>query len=55
MHKYPAQAVWLTWMRRDGTGVRVVRQAIAGVEHMSDPARALTKRIDRLLEGPGQG
>jgi hypothetical protein len=33
-----------------GNRVQIMRRSIAGVEHMNDEARTLTKRIDRLLE-----
>jgi hypothetical protein len=36
-----------------GTSAQATRQAIAGVEHVSDAALALTKRVDRLLEESG--
>jgi hypothetical protein len=36
-----------------GDGAQVLRRMIAGVEYMNDAARALTKRIDRLLEECG--
>ena len=38
-----------------GTSGQAMRQAIAGVEQVSDSARELTKRIDRLIEGLGPG
>lgn len=34
----------------EGERAQAVRQAIAGVEHMNDAARELTKRTERLLE-----
>jgi hypothetical protein len=33
-----------------GTSAQMLRRSIAGVEHVSDAARVLTKRTDRLLE-----
>ena len=33
-----------------GNRAQIVRRSIAGAEHMNDAARALTQRIDRLLE-----
>jgi hypothetical protein len=34
---------------------QIVRRSIAGIEHMNDAARELTKRTDRLLEESGSG
>jgi hypothetical protein len=33
-----------------GNRKEILRRTIAGIEHMNDGARALTKRIDRLIE-----
>ena len=33
-----------------GDVAQVTRRVIAGVEHISDEARALTQAVDRLLE-----